>query len=55
MKSRIIIPFVCKFGGFRGGDYKEFYVLGYKTPVRTSQKTHYVPAKETSRLMLCKI
>jgi hypothetical protein len=29
--------------------------LGYKNPVRTSQETHYVSAKESSQLMLCKI
>jgi hypothetical protein len=30
-------------------------LLGYKTPVRTSQETHYVSATESSQLMLCKI
>jgi hypothetical protein len=29
--------------------------MGYKTPVRTSQETHYVSATEPSRLILCKI
>jgi hypothetical protein len=28
--------------------------MGYKTPVPTSQETHYVSATEPSRLMLCK-
>jgi hypothetical protein len=30
-------------------------LLGYKTPVRMSQETHFVSATEPSRLMLCKI
>jgi hypothetical protein len=30
-------------------------LLGYKNPVPTSQETHYVPAIETSRLMLCRV
>jgi hypothetical protein len=30
-------------------------LLGYKSPGRTSQETHYFSAAETSRLMLCKI
>jgi hypothetical protein len=46
---------VCKIWGFHGGDYEECRLLGYKTPVRTSQETHYVSATKTSRLMLCKI
>jgi hypothetical protein len=40
---------------FRGGDYEECRLLGYKNPVRTSQETHYVSATESSQLMLCKI
>jgi hypothetical protein len=44
-----------KIWGFQGGDYKDCRLLGYKTPVRTSQETHYVSATEPSRLMLCKI
>jgi hypothetical protein len=40
---------------FTGGDYEECRLLGYKTPVRTSQETHYLSATEASRLMLCKI
>jgi hypothetical protein len=34
---------------------EECRLLGYKTPVRTSQETHYVTATEPTRLMLCKI
>jgi hypothetical protein len=34
---------------------KNAFLLGYKTPVHTSQETHYVSATELSRLMLCKI
>jgi hypothetical protein len=45
----------CKIWGFHGGDYEECRLLGYKTPVRTSQETHYVSATESSQLMLCKI
>jgi hypothetical protein len=37
----------CLFG--------EFHLLGYKTPVRTSQETHYFSTTETNQLMLCKI
>jgi hypothetical protein len=33
----------------------QFILLGYRNPVRTSQKTHYVSATEPNRLMLCKI
>jgi hypothetical protein len=29
----------CKIWGFHGGDYEECRLLGYKTPVRTSQET----------------
>jgi hypothetical protein len=46
---------LCKIWGCHGGDYEEFRLRGYKNPVRTSQKTHYVSATESSRLMLCKI
>jgi hypothetical protein len=31
---------VCKIGGFHGGDYEEWRLLGYRIPVRTSQETH---------------
>jgi hypothetical protein len=44
-----------KIWGFHGGDDEECRILGYKNPVRTSQETHYVPATESSQLMLCKI
>jgi hypothetical protein len=46
---------LCKIWGFHGGDYEVFHLLGYKTPVPTSQETHYVTVTEPSRLMLCKI
>jgi hypothetical protein len=45
----------CKVWCFHGDDYEECRLLGYKTPVRTSEETHYVPAAEQNRLMLCKI
>jgi hypothetical protein len=41
--------------GFHGGHYEECRLLGYKTPVPTSQEAHYVSATVLSRLMLCKI
>jgi hypothetical protein len=41
--------------GFRGGDYEECRLLGYKNPVRTSQEKHHIPATESSQLKLCKI
>jgi hypothetical protein len=37
--------------GFHGGDYEECRLLGHKIPIRTSQETHYVSAKESSQLM----
>jgi hypothetical protein len=46
---------LCKVCGFRGGDYEECRLLGYKNPVRTSQETHYVSATQSSQLMLRKI
>jgi hypothetical protein len=46
--------FYVKFEVFHGGDYEECRLLVYKTPVRTSQETHY-SATELSRLMLRKI
>jgi hypothetical protein len=46
---------LCKIWGFHGDDYEECRLLGYKTPVHTSQETHYVSSTEASRLMLCKI
>jgi hypothetical protein len=45
----------CEISGFHGGDYEGCRLLGYKTPVRTSQETHYLSATESSQLMLCKI
>jgi hypothetical protein len=45
---------LCKIRGFHGGDYEECRLLGYKTPVRTSQETHYVSTTDSSHLMLCK-
>jgi hypothetical protein len=44
-----------KIWGFDGGDFEECRLLGYKTPIRTSQETHYVSATESNQLMLCKI
>jgi hypothetical protein len=34
---------------------QSFAVGGYTNSVRTSQKTHYISATESSRLMLCRI
>jgi hypothetical protein len=45
----------CRILGFNGVDYEEFSLMGYKSPVRTSQETYYIYATEPSRLMLCKI
>jgi hypothetical protein len=47
--------YLCRIWGSHGCDYAECRLLGYKTPVRTSQETHYVSATEPSLLMLCKI
>jgi hypothetical protein len=47
---------LCTILGFHYGDYDECRLLGYKTPIRTSQETHYVPATGPSWLMmLCNI
>jgi hypothetical protein len=46
---------VCRIWCFHGSDYEEWRLLGYKTPVHTSQETHYVSATKPSRLILCKI
>jgi hypothetical protein len=46
---------LCMVFGFHGSYYEECRLLGYKTPVRTSQETHYVSTSESNRLMLCKI
>jgi hypothetical protein len=45
----------CKMWGFHGCDYEECRLVGYKHPLRTSQETHYVSAREPSPLILCKI
>jgi hypothetical protein len=45
---------LCKTKGFYGGDYEECRLLEYKSPVRTSQETHYVSVTEPSRFMLSK-
>jgi hypothetical protein len=45
----------CKCLGFHGGHYEECRLLGYKTPVRTSQETRYVSATERSQLKPCKV
>jgi hypothetical protein len=50
--SRLML---CKIWGFHSGHYEEFRLLGYKSPVRTSQQTHCVSATGPSRLMQCKI
>jgi hypothetical protein len=44
-----------KIWRFHGGDYEECRLLGYKSPFRTSQETHYVSTTESSQLKLCKI
>jgi hypothetical protein len=31
---------------FRGGDYEECRLVRHKSPVRTSQETHYVSARD---------
>jgi hypothetical protein len=46
---------LCKIRGFHGSDYEECRLLGYKTPIRTSQGTHYFSTTESSHLMLCKV
>jgi hypothetical protein len=46
---------LSKLWGFHSDDYEECHLLWYKNPVRTSQKTHYISATESSQLMLCKI
>jgi hypothetical protein len=45
----------CKVWGFHEYNYEECRLLGYKTPVRTSQETHYFSATESNQLMLRKI
>jgi hypothetical protein len=39
----------------QGGQYEECRFLRYRTPVRTSQETHYLSTTESSQIMLCKI
>jgi hypothetical protein len=39
----------------RESDYEECRLLGYKTPVRTSQETHYLSTTESILLMLGKV
>jgi hypothetical protein len=46
---------LCKTCGFHCDDYEECRLLGYKSPVPTSQETHHISATEPSPLMLCKI
>jgi hypothetical protein len=45
----------CTSSGVHGDDYKERRLLGYKTPVRTSQETYYISVTEPIQLMLWKI
>jgi hypothetical protein len=47
--------YYVRFEVLMAGGYEECRLLGYKTPVLTSQKTHYVSATESSRLMLSNI
>jgi hypothetical protein len=42
------LNWLCKVWGSSSGDYEECRLLGYKDPVRTSQETHYVSARELS-------
>jgi hypothetical protein len=51
---RAITKGLCKIWSFHGVDYEKC-LLGYKTPVCTSQETHYFSTTESSQLMLCKI
>jgi hypothetical protein len=46
---------LCKISGFHSCDYEERRLLGYGTPVLTSQETHYVSTTESSQLMLCNV
>jgi Zn finger protein HypA/HybF involved in hydrogenase expression len=55
IKQAAIENELCKIWCFHGGDYEEWRLLEYKTPVCTSQETHYVSTTESSQLMLCKI
>jgi hypothetical protein len=42
-------------GSKRFVTYEECRLLGYRTPIRTSQETYYVSATQPSRSMLHKI
>jgi hypothetical protein len=44
----------CTIWGFHGGEYEECCLVGYKTPVRTSQETNNVSATEPSQVLLSK-
>jgi hypothetical protein len=33
--------------------YEECHLLGYKTPVRTTQEKYYLSVTEASRLIIC--
>jgi hypothetical protein len=46
---------LCTILGLHSGDYEEYRLLRYKTQICTPQETHYISAREASRLMLCKI
>jgi hypothetical protein len=46
---------LCKIWGIHGSDYEECPLLGYRTPVCTSQETRYVSTTQASQLMLCNI
>jgi hypothetical protein len=50
--SRLML---CEIWGFHGAGYEVCSLLGYKTPVHTSQETHHISAIEPNRLMLCEI
>jgi hypothetical protein len=46
---------IFKICDFHCSDYEECRRLRCKTPVRTSQETHYISATKHKRLTLCKI
>jgi hypothetical protein len=50
--SRLML---CNIGGFHGGDYEEYLLLGYENRVCAVHETHYVSGTDSSWLMLCKI
>jgi hypothetical protein len=41
---------ICRIWGFHGEDYEECRLLAYKTPVRTSEETHYVSTTEPKQV-----